>query len=51
MGEERGRAKGRAEGLINVVINCKRNGLSIEQIQAITGLGEERILEILRSNS
>jgi flagellar biosynthesis/type III secretory pathway protein FliH len=46
-----GEAKGRAEGLINVVINCSRNGLSLEQIQAITGLVKEKILEILRSNS
>jgi predicted transposase/invertase (TIGR01784 family) len=58
-GEAKGRAEGRAEGiaegeqksLISFVINCKRNGLSVQQIQAITGVGEEKILEILRSNS
>jgi predicted transposase YdaD len=47
---EDGRAKGFVEGelqsLINIVLNCRRNGLSMEQIQAITGLGEERVLEI-----
>ncbi|MDR1341183.1 MAG: Rpn family recombination-promoting nuclease/putative transposase [Prevotellaceae bacterium] len=56
-GFEEGFAEGWAEGLeeakwlINVVINCKRNGLPVEQIQSITGLAEEKILEILRSNS
>jgi predicted transposase/invertase (TIGR01784 family) len=54
-GEAKGRAEGIAEGeakgLINVVLNCNRNGLSVEQIQALTGLVEERILEILRSNN
>jgi flagellar biosynthesis/type III secretory pathway protein FliH len=46
-----GEAKGRAESLITVVRNCKSNGLSLEHIQAITGLDEEKILEILRSNN
>jgi flagellar biosynthesis/type III secretory pathway protein FliH len=54
-GEAKGRVEGKAEGreesLAGVVLNCKRNGFSLSQIQAITGLGEERILEILRSNS
>jgi predicted transposase/invertase (TIGR01784 family) len=54
-GEAKGRAEGRAEGeqksLINFVINSERNGLSIQQIQAITGLGEEKIRKILCSNS
>ncbi|MDR1103143.1 MAG: Rpn family recombination-promoting nuclease/putative transposase [Tannerella sp.] len=45
-----GEAKGRAESLINVVLNGKRNGFSVEQIAVITGLGEERISEIFRSN-
>ncbi|MDR1340928.1 MAG: Rpn family recombination-promoting nuclease/putative transposase [Prevotellaceae bacterium] len=47
-GREEGIAEGREKSLINVVINCSRNGLSVEQIQAITGLVEEKILEILR---
>jgi hypothetical protein len=33
-----------------VVLNCRYSELSIEQIQAITGLGEERILKIFRLN-
>jgi predicted transposase YdaD len=45
-----GEAKGEQKSLINVVINSKRNGLPIQQIQAITGIGEEKILDILRSN-
>ena len=48
-GRAEGKAEGRAEILTDVVRNSKQNGFSIEQIQAITGLGEERILEILRS--
>jgi predicted transposase/invertase (TIGR01784 family) len=46
-----GEAKGRAESLVDVVLNGKRNGFSTEQIQRITGLSEERIIEILRFNS
>jgi predicted transposase/invertase (TIGR01784 family) len=49
-GREEGLAEGREESLINVVINCKRNGLQVEQIQEITGFAEEKILEIFRSN-
>jgi predicted transposase/invertase (TIGR01784 family) len=54
-GLEEGLAKGRAEGeekrLIDIVLNCKHNGFSMDQIQVITGCGEEKILEILRSNA
>jgi predicted transposase/invertase (TIGR01784 family) len=50
-GEAKGIVKGEAKAKAEVVINSKRNGLSIEQIQAITGLDEEKILEILRSDS
>ncbi|MDR1340291.1 MAG: Rpn family recombination-promoting nuclease/putative transposase [Prevotellaceae bacterium] len=50
-----GKIEGKKEGIAKVkaeiVINCKRNGFSVEQIQAITGLDEEKILELLRSNS
>jgi flagellar biosynthesis/type III secretory pathway protein FliH len=52
-GEARGLAEGRAEGekksIINIILNCKRNGFSIEQMQTITGLGEDELREILRS--
>jgi hypothetical protein len=50
-GRAEGLAKGREENLIDVVLNCRHNGFSIEQIQAITGLGKEKILEIFRSNA
>ncbi|MDR1116457.1 MAG: Rpn family recombination-promoting nuclease/putative transposase [Tannerella sp.] len=49
-GLAKGREEGRAESLTGFVLNCRRNSLTIEQIQAITGLGRERILEIFRSN-
>ena len=48
-GRAEGEAKGREESTIRFVRNSKLNGLSIGQIQAITDLAEERILEILRS--
>jgi hypothetical protein len=47
-GEAKGRAEGEAKSLINVVCNCRRNGFTTEQIRAITGLEEERIMEIIR---
>jgi predicted transposase/invertase (TIGR01784 family) len=46
-----GEAKGRAESLADVVRNCKRKGFSLEQLQEITGLGEEQILAILRASA
>ncbi|MDR1454487.1 MAG: Rpn family recombination-promoting nuclease/putative transposase [Tannerella sp.] len=49
-GRVEGRAEGREESLIRVVLNGRRNGFSTEQIQAITGLEEERIREILCSD-
>jgi predicted transposase/invertase (TIGR01784 family) len=53
-GEAKGRAEGRAEGreesLAGVVRNCERNGISVEQIQVITGLEVEKIREILRAD-
>jgi hypothetical protein len=49
-GLAKGEAKGREKSLINVVLNGRRNGFSVEQIEVITGLNEERILEIFRLN-
>jgi flagellar biosynthesis/type III secretory pathway protein FliH len=53
-GEAKGRAEGRAEGreesLAAIVRNCERNGISVEQIQVITGLDVEKIREILRAD-
>jgi predicted transposase YdaD len=48
-GREEGRAEGEKESIINIVLNCRHNGFSIEQMQTITGLGEEELQEILRS--
>ncbi|MDR1156087.1 MAG: Rpn family recombination-promoting nuclease/putative transposase [Bacteroidales bacterium] len=50
-GRAMGRAEGKTESLIGVVVNCKRIGIPVPQIQAITGLDEQRILEIFRSNN
>jgi predicted transposase/invertase (TIGR01784 family) len=53
-GESRGKAIGEATGrkktLIDIVLNCRRNEIPIEQMQALTGLNEEELQEILRSN-
>ncbi|MDR2775020.1 MAG: hypothetical protein LBC19_09850, partial [Tannerella sp.] len=48
-GEAKGRAEGEKTSIITIVLNCSRSGFSIEQMQAITGLGEEKLREILRS--
>jgi predicted transposase/invertase (TIGR01784 family) len=50
-GKAEGEAIGRAESLADVVRNCKRKGFSLEQLQEITGLGEEQILAILRASA
>ena len=51
-GEAKGLAKGRAEGkteiLERVVVDSKRNRFSLEQIQLITNLTHEQIIEILK---
>jgi predicted transposase/invertase (TIGR01784 family) len=47
----KGKMKREAKAKAEIVVNGKRTGLSIEQIQAITGLDEEKILEILSSDS
>jgi flagellar biosynthesis/type III secretory pathway protein FliH len=49
-GRKEGRAEGEEKRLIDIVLNCKRNGFSMDQIQAITGCDEEKILDILRLN-
>lgn len=48
-GRTEGRAEGRAEELRNIVINSKRNGFSLEQIQTITNLNKEQVAEILNA--
>ncbi|MDR3250735.1 MAG: Rpn family recombination-promoting nuclease/putative transposase [Tannerella sp.] len=46
-GIKEGIKEGRVEAFTEVVVNAYRNGLTIEQIQTITQLGEEQIREIL----
>jgi predicted transposase/invertase (TIGR01784 family) len=46
-GMAKGIAEGEAIGLEKVILNSKRNGFSLEQIQAITNLSREDIAEIL----
>ena len=47
-GEAKGRAEERAELQENVVLNCRRAGLPVETISAITGLTPKQINEILK---
>jgi predicted transposase/invertase (TIGR01784 family) len=51
IGLEKGRAEGKAESKAEIVITCKRIGLPLEQMQAITGLDREKIEEILKSDN
>jgi predicted transposase/invertase (TIGR01784 family) len=46
-GIAKGKAEGKAEELRKIVINAKRNGFSVAEIQAITNLSKEKIEEIL----
>jgi hypothetical protein len=43
-----GEAKGKAEELERIVLTAWQNKFSVEQIQAFSGLSEERVREILR---
>jgi len=49
-GEAIGLEKGEAKTLERVVVDGKKNGLSIEQIQLITKLTPQQITEILKQN-
>ena len=46
IGLQKGRAEGKEEALRVIALNARRNGLSIEQIQAITGLSKAEIEKI-----
>jgi predicted transposase/invertase (TIGR01784 family) len=48
-GEAKGKAEGKAETLREIVINACRSGLSVKQIQSITGLTAAQIEEITGS--
>jgi predicted transposase/invertase (TIGR01784 family) len=49
-GHTEGLAKGRAEELKRIVLTAYQNNLSIEQIQAFSGLSKDDIHEILKQN-
>ena len=49
-GEEIGMKKGQEEVLKSHIIECNRIGLSLEQIQSITHVSIEKIIEILKQN-
>jgi len=46
-GRAEGKAEGKAEAIEFVVLQANRNGFTIEQIQSLTRLPEEQIIEIL----
>ncbi|MDR0733352.1 MAG: Rpn family recombination-promoting nuclease/putative transposase [Dysgonamonadaceae bacterium] len=50
IGEAKGRTQGKAEELQRIVLTAHQNKLSIEQIQAFSGLSKDGILEILKRN-
>ena len=53
-GEAKGEIKGKAEGhelaMETVIINGSKNGLTLEQIQAVTGWEQDKITEVLKRN-
>ncbi|GAB6393743.1 MAG: Rpn family recombination-promoting nuclease/putative transposase [Bacteroidales bacterium] len=49
-GETIGLEKGKAEALTAMAVNAYRNGLSIEQIMAFSGLAREEVIQILKAN-
>jgi len=50
-GHAEGRAEGKAETLERIVLEGKRNGFSIEQIQVLTKFTTEQITEILKQHN
>ena len=48
-GREEGRAKGVAEEQARMIVNMLRNGLSMEQITAITDMSEAAVLQCIRN--
>jgi predicted transposase/invertase (TIGR01784 family) len=47
-GMEKGLAEGETKTLKRIVLECKNNGLSLEQIQSLTKLTEKQIVEFLK---
>ncbi len=48
-GREEGRAKGIAEEQARIIVNMLRNGLSMEQITAITDMSESAVLQCIKN--
>ena len=49
-GEVKGEAKGHESAMETVIINGSKNGLTLEQIQAVTGWEQDKITEVLKRN-
>ncbi len=53
-GEAKGEIKGKAEGhesaMETVIINGSKNGLTLEQLQSVTGWEKDKITEVLKRN-
>jgi predicted transposase YdaD len=47
IGMEKGRAEGRAEALKEIVLDAKRRGLPVNEIQRLTGLRDEEIKKLV----
>jgi len=45
-----GEAKGEAKGKAEVIVNGSKNGLTLEQLQSITGWDKDKITEVLKRN-
>jgi flagellar biosynthesis/type III secretory pathway protein FliH len=51
IGVKKGKEEGKEESLMEMVINCKLSGFSIEMIQAATKLSKEKIEEIINNST
>ena len=51
LGQFEGLKQGEAIAMEHVVVNCKKNGFPLEQIQLITQLSNKQIVEILKRNA
>jgi hypothetical protein len=47
---EQGKEEGLAEGKEEVIVNGWKNGITLEQLQAITGWEKEKVTEVLKRN-
>ena len=49
-GEAEGEVKGETKSLERVIVNGSKNGLTLEQLQAVTGWEKDQIIEVLKRN-